>query len=322
MNWIAIDDFARHQHGLVTLEQLRDSGGTDWTIRQCLKQGLLRSVRRGVYAIAGSTATDDQRIMAACLSLGPEIFASHDTAGSQWGFELPAKGPQGRRRPGRSLDAPRPEMEFVVPRGHHSTSRGLYIHTSSLLVPDDVTTRNGIPLTSPARTLVDLSARHPEPAIASEVQRLRRRRLLTLEELAACRARLGYGTGWERTLRPDNAVNRLRGLHPGDSAPEFDLGQVLVDGGLPRPEPQYRVVINGKIYIFDHAYADYLVAPEYDGWRHGLPENFDPDRTRTVDVQAAGWLVLPFTSKSTREFIVARTWQALIGRGWSPGRAA
>ena len=80
----------------------------------------------------------------------------------------------------------------------------------------------------------------------------------------------------------------------------------LTGAGLPPPRQQYRVRINGKTYKLDLAYPDDLVGMEPDGWdTHGTRTAFDEDRARANALALAGWLVLRYTSRSTRDEIVA-----------------
>jgi very-short-patch-repair endonuclease len=63
------------------------------------------------------------------------------------------------------------------------------------------------------------------------------------------------------------------------------------------------------------AYPAMKVAIEFDGWdAHRLRRHFDDDRARTIELQLAGWLVLPFTSRSTETDVVDAVRRALAQR--------
>ena len=100
---------------------------------------------------------------------------------------------------------------------------------------------------------------------------------------------------------------RLRGYDPGDSDLETRVLSWLTGAGLPPPRQQYRVRINGKTYKLDLAYPDELLGMEPDGWdTHRTRSAFDGDRERANALALAGWLVLRFTSHSTRDDVVSQ----------------
>src|SRR6516164_6135506 len=83
-----IDRVARRQHGLITIEQLRDAGITPGRLRFLVAGGSVAPVRHRVYRMAGMPATWPQAVLAAVLCAGPEAVACHLTAGALW--DLPA----------------------------------------------------------------------------------------------------------------------------------------------------------------------------------------------------------------------------------------
>ncbi len=82
----------------------------------------------------------------------------------------------------------------------------------------------------------------------------------------------------------------------------------LTDAGLPRPVQQHRVVVDGRNLRLDAAYPDLGIAIEYDGWdAHRTRTRFDSDRARGNDLEIRGWMVLRFTSTSSRRDVVEAT---------------
>ncbi len=89
-------ELAARQHGLVTLEQAKHLGATSRQIRWRISAGVLIVVRRNVYRFAGVPPTWHQSVLAATLSCGSGVVASHDTASSpvrrSWRSGAPDRG--------------------------------------------------------------------------------------------------------------------------------------------------------------------------------------------------------------------------------------
>src|ERR1700761_9298204 len=134
----ALAEVAGRQHGVVTREQLEEIGFATATITRWAKAGRLHRFHRGVYAVGHMGISWEGRCLAAVLAR-PGAVASHRTAAWIHGLL--------RSRPGTiHLTAPtrqRAKRDFVV----HFAQLGA----------EDVTTVNGIPVTSPARTVLDLA---------------------------------------------------------------------------------------------------------------------------------------------------------------------
>jgi very-short-patch-repair endonuclease len=86
---------------------------------------------------------------------------------------------------------------------------------------------------------------------------------------------------------------------------EARLVRWIVGAGLPRPVQQHRVDVGGRSYRLDVAYPSLLVGIEYDGWAAHAPRSaFDRDRARQNPLEILGWLILRYTSASTREDVI------------------
>lgn len=133
---------ARRQHSIFTLAQAREAGFSMRMIQGRVELGIWERVHHRLYRVAGSQVTWEQRVVAACLSSGPDAVASHRSAAALW--ELSG-----------SL---RDVVEVAMPRLRSTDLEGVVTHRTSDLRADDVTVRRGIPVTKPARTLVDLGA--------------------------------------------------------------------------------------------------------------------------------------------------------------------
>ncbi len=166
-----------------------------------IRRGHWLAVRRGVYAVAGMPATREQALLAAALGAGGVAAVSHRSAGHLWAMK-------GVREPER--------IHIVTDLGHRARLDGVIPHRSSAIFQEDVTRTRGVPVTSRARTLVDLSGSLP----LSELQRALEDSLrhgLSLDALRRCANRLAQAPGRRMRLIHLLLAERLPGYEPGDS---------------------------------------------------------------------------------------------------------
>ncbi|HWC09600.1 MAG TPA: hypothetical protein VG455_00105, partial [Acidimicrobiales bacterium] len=280
-------ELAARQDGLVARHQARDHLSRK-QLESRLATGRLVIVRRGVYRFAGAAAGPWHDLRAAVLAAGPSAVASHHSAAELWGFSGVAAD-----RPELSVPAP---MRLRLPgvRGHQ-TRRLPEAHT---------TTRRGIPVTTAARTLVDLCGRIGADLLGHLVDECRRRALTDLRELEQVHRDLVSRATRLATISAILEARR-QGPHPGDSAGEMDLARLLTEAGLPMPTAQHQVVTGGTVYVLDLAYPELRLGFEYDGWAvHGTRSAFDRDRIRGNALAAAGWTILHVTSQMSRDAVV------------------
>src|SRR3954447_17591431 len=135
----AVADLARRQHGVVAFRQLVGLGMGRNVIRRWLECGRLHLVHFGVYAVGHSRLTGRGRWMAAVLACADGALLSHRDAAALW--ELLPIG-SGR-------------IHVTVPRRGARTRRGLIVHSTLSLPPEECCVRDAIPVTSVARTLLD-----------------------------------------------------------------------------------------------------------------------------------------------------------------------
>lgn len=276
------------QGGLVTNPQARDHLSHK-QLKARLRSGRLILVRWGIYRLAGVPVTRRQPLRAALLAAGPDAAASYCSAAEIWGFPGLIAG----------------ELELTVPWPARVRLPGVKSHQSQMLPPHHVTHHQGLRVTTPARTLADLSAVVGPSQLGRMVDDALRRHLLDLDELReaydvlACRGR--------RRLTVLRAVldARLPGFHPAGSPAELDVRRVLVEAGLGEPLPQYQVDVGDTVYLLDWAYPDDRIAIEYNGWEfHGGRSAFNHDAARTSALTAAGWRVLIVTSATAPRTLI------------------
>src|SRR3954469_24186100 len=131
---------ADRQHGVVARRQLVALGLSARAIEHRLERGRLHLLHRGVYAVGHRVLSQRGWWMAAVLAAGPGAVLSHRSAAALWGIR-----PTARAR-----------IEVTTPKRLHSRP-GLHAHCA-VLPPDEMTTYQGIPVTTAPRTLLDLAA--------------------------------------------------------------------------------------------------------------------------------------------------------------------
>jgi hypothetical protein len=132
----------RAQHAVVTRRQLRETGLNDTSVTRGVAAGRLHRVHHGVYAVGHAVLGPRGRWTAAVLAGGPGAALSHSSAAALW-----------EMRPSGSA-----WVDVTVRRSGRARRPRLRIHRPRMLPPDEVTTRHGIPVTTPARTILDLAA--------------------------------------------------------------------------------------------------------------------------------------------------------------------
>jgi len=208
------------------------------------------------------------------------------------------------------------QIEISVLLEHNPRLPGVRVHRTGTLTERDLREVHDIPTLSAARTIADLSMRLDGATLERMVDDGLRRGVVTLSGLDRV-ARHLHQKAPGRSPKKLAAVlaDRLPGYQPGGSDLEKRVFHWLVASGLPEPVRQHKVVVDARTYYIDLAYPDALLAIEVDGFEfHRGRTVFDADRVRQNDLVSAGWTVLRFTSRSTRDEIVAVVRRALFGR--------
>ena len=130
---------AERQHGVVARRQLVALGLSRREIERRIEQGRLHLLHAGVYAVGHRVLSPHGRWMAAVLAAGPDAVLSHRSAAALWGLRATS----------------RTRIEVTAPRDLRPR-KGLHPHCA-VLPDDERTIHQGIPVTTPARTLLDLA---------------------------------------------------------------------------------------------------------------------------------------------------------------------
>ncbi len=273
-------EIAVGQLGLITRAQARQLGLGEVTVRNRLRSGRWIRQQCGVYAIAGAPDSEDRQLLAATLSAGPVAAASHRSAARRWG--------QTR------LAASQPEISVDRERG--LGMGGVTVHRSRDLHPDHITCLGALPVTTPARTLVDLGQVCPWYVVRDLLEVLIARHTITIDQAHAAlalhsrRGRRGCGA-LRRVLDERALLDR-----PTESVLEAAFADLCHAHGLPVPAFQFEVQIDGTSRFLDFAYPELLLAIELDGFEfHATAAGFTADRVRGNQLALLGWTVLHFT---------------------------
>jgi very-short-patch-repair endonuclease len=243
---------AANQHGVITLTQLKTVGLSDTQVRNRVRKGQLHRIHRGVYAVGHAGLSPHGMWRAAVLAYEPEAWLSHRSAAELWDL-LPQEG----------------GLIHVIVRRGVSGRPGIRLHRSPSLPKSDLTIRQGIPVTTPARALRDLKR-----IVAPAVYRRARRQAEFLK--------LPLG---------DTPTDHTR------SDPEWDFLRLCRRHHLPAPEVNVRV---GRFTV-DFLWPAERLVVETDAWAtHGGEQGFHDDRGRDLELRALGYRVLRFTDHQVR----------------------
>lgn len=246
----------------------------------------LRITRRssGLYSLTSHASSALDVAMALCREFD-DSFVSHQTAAQLHGLWLP------------------PYVDTSIPcisRGHEKRSlRRANVRCRTVKrVPLDTVLIDGVPVSSPARLLLELSA------------------VLAFDDLIAFGDQLVRTPHpkWEKQSEPHTSVQQIRALldlHPGnryrspalralehvrvgsDSAPETQLRLHLVRAGFPEPELQLKLDARQSVgWTADLGYSMPRIAIQYDGETHLDSKRQSRDNARDDAFASAGWIVI------------------------------
>jgi Protein of unknown function (DUF559) len=244
-----------------------------------LRSGRLRRIQRGIYLPRRVDASPLVLARAALLSAGViGAVPSHATAARVHRITVPEQD--------------RVQHVTVTREQRRRNRRDLHFHTRSIRC-GEVETRDGVPVTSIARTLADLATSLERLQAVWTIDDALRRRLCVKADVVAVIERWRGGAG---CVQAGERLDEADGV--AESILETAGRLVLRDRGVPLPIPQYQLWAPDSTLVarLDGAYLREKVALEYDGADpHGLPEAVFRDRWRQNSLPELGWTVLRFT---------------------------
>lgn len=238
------------QHDAISAAQLRSIGFTDSAIQRRLKAGRLHPKYQGVYAVGRSDLTPNGHRMAAVLACGEGAVLSHASAAALFGI-----------RPSSST-----KIDVTVPRSAPPRREGIRGHRAALTAAD-VTEVDGIPVTSLARTLLDLGMMVREPALEHACNQAVIERLF---DMRAIEELLRRSRGHRGAARLRRVLTRgdLSGENVTKSGLEARYRHLCVKAGLPKPEINRYLLLGEEYHQVDFLWRAQRVVIETDSDRY------------------------------------------------------
>jgi very-short-patch-repair endonuclease len=275
-----IAELARAQHGVVARWQLLGLGVGRGAISRRVEAKRLHVLHRGVYAVGHRVISQRGWWMAAVLACGPGAVLSHRSAAILWGI----------------LEGERGAVDVIVP-GRRRGRRGIRVHEGRVHA-DEWTVRDGIPVTTAARTLLDLAAHLHPHQLNRALERAEALELSDRTPLVALVERHRGRTG----------VGRLRaatseGIRPAHTKSELERRFLtfVERAGLPPPRTNVRLEVGGDWIEVDCVWPEQRLIVELDSRaRHQTTAAFERDRRRDRRAQASGFRTARVTDRSMR----------------------
>ncbi|EHI12063.1 type IV toxin-antitoxin system AbiEi family antitoxin [Mycolicibacterium thermoresistibile] len=155
---------------------------------------------------------------------------------------------------------------------------------------------DGVPVTTPARTALDLACRYPQDRAVAAIDALANATRLKLADIELIAERFRGRRG----IRDARAVLDL--VDPGAESPrETRLRLLVMRHGFPRPQTQIPIhdEYGRLVAVVDLGWEDLKIAMDYDGHHHRDPDRFNRDIRRHDEITELGWTHLRVTSRDT-----------------------
>jgi very-short-patch-repair endonuclease len=276
---VVVAGLATAQEGVVDLDELTACGMSRGERRHRLASGRLFRAHRGVYLVGHEATTFRGRGIAALRACGEHSVLSRMASAAGWEI------------------APAPAtLDVIVPPRSRRPKAGVRIHHATLRA-DEIAVLDGLRLTTPARTLLDLAAVVPAPRLERLCADALVAQLLTQAELQAAVERA-------RGRRGIVALRAIVGsAEPTRSDVERAFLRALREAGLPRPLVNTPLLVDGHGRIQpDFLWRRERVIVETDAFgTHGHAAAFESDRARDAALHALGWIVLRLTRRQIKD---------------------
>ncbi len=253
---VALARVAKRGHGAFSREQASKAGFTESSIQRRLSSGQWVEILPSVYAFAAAPRTRMLELSAASLWCGPDGALARETAAEIYKLD--------GRWPPRTI-------HVMVSRARRLRQHGFVdVHRSRTYVHErDARKRNGLQVTTLARTIIDLSQVLTEKWLEIALESALRDQQLDLGWVY----RLIRKTG-DKGQRGLPMLVRMLDARDGDpqryqSALEVLIGRMQQAHGLPSPVRQFTIVEeNTRLLDADFAYPEFKLAVEGDGFKH------------------------------------------------------
>ena len=274
---VLLAELAAGQHCVVSHQQLATIGIRGSAVTRRVTNGRLHRRYRGVYVVGQPRVTAEGRLMAAVLASGSGAVVSQRAEATLLGL----------------WDVRDPLIDITTDRRSGKAHPGIRLHCVRCLPEADRGVVRGIPVTSVARMLLDLSEIVGRGRLARLVREADYQGLLDLDALDDVIAR-SHGHRRVALLTDVLAAHR-----PGTvvrSELEQRFLELCRDHGLPEPQTNVRISVAGRRYELDCLWPDSGVVVELDGARaHDTARAFEADRARDTALVAGGFTPLRYT---------------------------
>lgn len=274
-------DVATGQLGALSREQAHAVGLTDDQLRSRVQSGFLQQPGPNVFCLSGMEKSGRRRLRELLLDVGGDVAACRFSAAALHGFD------------GYSLRSP---FDVVIGRDRQVRRTPHRIHTASTMPMIDRTVVDGIAVTRPARTLIDLARHESAPQLTIALDSALRDGLVSEASLhrriVALRRKGVYGI--PLLLEVIEGSELTRGAH---SWLEREFLRVVAVAGLPRPEPQVVMGVAGtRLMRVDFRFPGTPVVVEVLGYRwHRSAANLRRDTERLNALISRGLRPYQFT---------------------------
>jgi very-short-patch-repair endonuclease len=258
---------AAAQWGVVDVDDLRECGLLPDAIMRRERNGRLRRVHPGVYAVGHDCLTMRGQFLAAVKACGPHAVISHISAAALWHVLVWHGGP----------------IHVTLPSRGTRTIPGIVVHRTR--VPMEIVRLDGIPVTIPARTLIDLASLLPFKRLRRAVREALAQKRVAVGDLIAIRGRRGGAL--ITTILADGYV-------PTRSELEDAVLDLMARGRIRRPDVNRRIRVDGGGPLTpDFRWSAERLVVEADGaayHEHRLAR--EDDAERQARLEAAGERVI------------------------------
>jgi hypothetical protein len=281
-----LSSMSQQQHGVFTRDQAVEAGYTTFMIDRRVAEGEWVRAGRSVLATAHAPITYRHAAMAAVLSIDGAV-ASHETAATFQEFRYLANHP----------------IAISVPPESWQRLHRVEVHRYRDLAPEWVTQIHGIPMTTPARTMIDLAAVVRGPRLERILDSALDHRQVDIDELQRTFNRLARKG--RRGIGPIRSLLEARGDGVAATQSELERRFLLFNRKHGYPEPAKQLPIfwaERLIGLADFAYPEQQALIELDG-RLGHTQLLDRelDNLRDQRARAAGWSVTRITWRQLHE---------------------
>jgi len=271
---LAVSALAARQHGVVSVADLEACGLKPKAISVRANNGRLFEMHRGVYSVGHDNPPLEGCYLAAVKACGEGAVLCLWSGAAllniiTWKDRYPDVLVLGESAP------------------QHERING---HRTNYLPAEHVTTVRGIPVTTAARTLIDLAAVMPERQLRRAVRQAQFLKLTTVASLAA----VLHGPG------PRRGRKKLARILGTDAAPtqgvlEDAVLDLVLRGGFAHPAVNEPLFLDGRRIVPDLCWPRQRLIIEADGPHHDDPFERAADKERQRILEAHGYRVIRVT---------------------------